>query len=168
MFPSILSEVVEYLNSVDIEISEAHTDGRINSIFDEGAVVRILQKKYGEENIIDGEDRYWWDYKIYGYPVQFKSSGFKGADNWSSKAGILYALTDLPEEDCNIVPWAKFQETLKLNSSQLNPRDYHIIVLNKVTNEVYLTSLKSLNTLTSNGNNLPFQIKWKDNVKSFE
>jgi len=25
--------------------------------------------------------------------------------------------------------------------------------------------LKSLQKLTSNGNNLPFQIKWKDNVK---
>ena len=53
---------------------------------------------------------------------------------------------------------------MKENSSQQTPRDYYIIVLNKVTGVVYLQSLKSLNKLTSNGNNLPFQIKWKDNV----
>ena len=50
------------------------------------------------------------------------------------------------------------------NSSEQTPRDYYIIVLNKVTGLVYLQSLKSLNKLTSNGNNLPFQIKWKDNI----
>ena len=33
------------------------------------------------------------------------------------------------------------------------------------TNEVHLTSLKSLNKLTANGNNLPFQIKWADNTQ---
>ena len=43
-------------------------------------------------------------------------------------------------------------------------RDSYIIVLNKATGVVYLQSLKSLNKLTSNGNNLPFQIKWKDNI----
>ena len=40
--------------------------------------------------------------------------------------------------------------------------------LDKTTNKVYLQSLKSLQKLTSNGNNLPFQIKWKDNTHPIE
>ena len=40
--------------------------------------------------------------------------------------------------------------------------------MDKTTKKVYLQSLKSLQKLTSNGNNLPFQIKWKDNVKPVE
>ena len=55
-----------------------------------------------------------------------------------------------------------------MNSSQREQRDYYIIVLDKTTKRVYLQSLKSLQKLTSNGNNLPFQIKWKDNTEPVE
>ena len=55
-----------------------------------------------------------------------------------------------------------------MNSSQESSRDYYIIVLDKTTKKVYLQSLKSLQKLTSNGNNLPFQIKWKDNIHPIE
>ena len=164
MFPSELVEVVEYLNSLTIEVSENHEDGRVNSIDDEDTVIELLSNQYGD-NVEKPPARCWWDLKLFGYPLNFKSSKFgSAADNFSSKAAILYALTNIPEEEVTCSSWKQFQNKLKENSSQQTPRDYYIIVLNKVTGVVYLQSLKSLNKLTSNGNNLPFQIKWKDNV----
>ena len=75
---------------------------------------------------------------------------------------------DLPEEEVTCTSWKSFQNKLQMNSSQVNPRDYYIIVLDKTTKKVHLQSLKSLQKLTSNGNNLPFQIKWKDNIHPVE
>ena len=165
MFPSELVEVVEYLNSLTIEVSENHEDGRVNSIDDEDTVIDLLIEKYGD-NIEKPPARCWWDIKVFGYPLNFKSSKFgSAADNFSSKAAILYALTNIPEEEVTCSSWKQFQKKLQHNSSQQTPRDYYIIVLDKTTNRVYLQSLKSLNKLTSNGINLPFQIKWKDNVE---
>ena len=164
MFPTELVEAVEYLNSLTIEVSENHEDGRVNSIDDEDTVIDLLIEKYGD-NVEKPPARCWWDLKLFGYPLNFKSSKFgSAADNFSSKAAILYALTNIPEEEVTCSSWKQFQNKLKENSSQQTPRDYYIIVLNKVTGVVYLQSLKSLNKLTSNGNNLPFQIKWKENV----
>lgn len=165
MFPSILSEVVEYLNTLTIQVSESHEDGRVNSIDDEDTIIDLLIQKYGEDNIEKPPARCWWDVKIFGHPINIKSSKFgSAADNFSSKAAILYALTSIPEDEVTCSSWKSFQEKLRYHSSQQEPRDYYILVLNKVTGVVYLQGLKSLNKLTSNGNNLPFQIKWKDNV----
>jgi hypothetical protein len=166
MFPSILLEVIEFLNSITISVSENHEDGRVNSIDDEDTIIDILSEKYGEENIQRPKAREWWDVKVFGYPLQIKSSKYgSAADNFSSKAAILYALTDIPEDKVNVQRWEKFQKLLKDHSSNDNNRDYYIFSMNKVTNEVHLTSLKTLNKLTPNGSNLPFQIKWADNTQ---
>ena len=164
MFPIELVEAVEYLNTLTIKVSESHEDGRVNSIDDEDTIIDLLIEKYGD-NVEKPPARCWWDLKLFGYPINIKSSKFgSAADNFSSKAAILYALTNLPESEVTCSSWKQFQKKLQHNSSQQTPRDYYIIVLNKVTGLVYLQSLKSLNKLTSNGNNLPFQIKWKDNI----
>ncbi len=169
MFPSILVEVVEFLNGITISVSEKHGDGRVNSIDDEDTIIDLLIEKYGSENVEKPVERNWWDVKVFGYPLNIKSSKYgSAADNFSSKAAILYALTDLPEDKVNVQSWKKFQDALKNHSSNDNNRDYYIFSLNKVTNEVHLTSLKTLNKLTPNGNNLPFQIKWKDNIISVQ
>jgi hypothetical protein len=164
MYPSILVEVVEYLNSVTISVSGNHEDGRVNSIDDENTIIDILVEKYGD-NIEVPKARDWWDVKVFGYPLNIKSSKFgSAADNFSSKAAILYALTDLPEDKVKVTSWKKFQEALAKNSSEDNQRDYYIFALNKTTNEVHLSSLKTLSKITPNGNNLPFQIKWANNI----
>ena len=168
MFPTELVEAVEYLNTQSIVVSENHEDGRVNSIDDEDTIIDLLVEKFGD-NIETPPPRCWWDVKVFGYPLNIKSSKFgNAADNFSSKAAILYALTDLPEEEVTCTSWKSFQNKLQMNSSQEKPRDYYIIVLDKTTNKVYLQSLKSLQKLTSNGNNLPFQIKWKDNTHPIE
>ena len=168
MFPTELQNAVDYLNTLTINVSESHEDGRVNSIDDEDTIIDLLVEKFGD-NIETPPPRCWWDIKVFGYPLNIKSSNFgNAADNFSSKAAILYALTDLPEEEVTCTSWKSFQNKLQMNSSQEKPRDYYIIVLDKTTNKVYLQSLKSLQKLTSNGNNLPFQIKWKDNTHPIE
>ena len=162
-FPTELISAVTYLNTLIIKIAEGHEDGRVNSIDDEDTIIDLLIKKYG--NAIEKPvAREWWDVKIFGYPVNIKSSAFKSAaDNFSSKAAILYALTDLPEDKVKVQRWKTFENLLKTHNKD-NNRDYYIIALNKTTGECHLQSLKSLEKITSNGNNLPFQIKWKDNM----
>lgn len=44
-------------------------------------------------------------------------------------------------------------------------RDYWFIVINKIDNSVIINSILGLIKLTPNANNLPFQIKWKDNTE---
>lgn len=166
MFPTILTEVIEYLNLTNINVSENHEDGRVNSIDDEDTVIDLLIQKYGD-NVEKPKARCWWDVKLFDYYLNIKSSDFnKGAsDNFSSKAAILYSLTDLPEDKVDTSSWKKFQDALKNHSGSENNRDYYIIVVDKSTSKVYLQSLKSLQKLTPNGNNLPFQIKWADNIQ---
>lgn len=165
MFPSILVEVVEFLNSISIAISENHEDGRVNSIDDEGTIIQLLVEKYGD-SIEVPKPRDWWDVKVFGYPLNLKSSKYgSAADNFSSKAAILYALTNLPENKCKVKTWKKFQHALVEYSVEDNNRDYYMFSLNKGTNEVHLSSLKTLQKITSNGSNLPFQIKWSDNTQ---
>ena len=108
---------------------------------------------------------------MFGHPIQIKSSSYsKGAsDNFSSKAAILYALTSLSEEEIQKVRgWESFESSLLQYANEENDRDYYIISVNKDDSTVHLSSLKSLNKLTPNGNNLPFQIQWKNNVETVE
>ncbi len=166
VFPSKLTEVVSFLNTCGVHCCFEHEDGRVNSIRDEEEIISLLEEKFGN-SIERPKIRDWWDVKIFGYPVQIKSSNFtkKAADNFSSKAAILYALTYLPEDKVTVQKWKDFEEALLNYSDVENDRDYYIIVLDKDSGNVYLNSLKSLKKLTSNGNNLPFQIKWVDNVQ---
>ena len=165
MFPPVLLEVLSYLNSISISVNEDHEDGRVNSIGDEKTIIDLLVKKYGD-NIKIPKARDWWDVKVFGYPLNIKSSKYgSAADNFSSKAAVLYALTDLPEDKVKVISWQSFQQALKNNSDVDNNRDYYIFTLNKVTKEVHLASLKTLAKITPNGNNLPFQIKWRENTQ---
>lgn len=164
MIPKKLKEVINYLNSQNISISEEHSDGRINSVADEKTIIEMLKEKYGSKNIIEPPARHWWDAKIFGYPTNIKVSTFKSADNFSSKGAVLYSLTNLSEDEITSVKsWYDFQEKVKLGKPIDNNRDYYCIVLNKQTNEVLLQGLKTLTALTSNGSNLLFQINWNKN-----
>jgi len=167
--PEELIEAVEYLSGI-VTISSRHEDGRINSIEDEDMVLELLSEQYGEENVIKPPPRSWWDLKLFGYHTNIKSSDFtnSASDNFSSKTAMLFALTDLPESEVEINGWQKWQTALKNNSGTENNRDYYIIIIDKSTGNVYLQTLKSLQDLTPNGNNLPFQINWERNTEIVE
>jgi hypothetical protein len=165
MFPKELVNVVDFLNTIDFEVSNNHEDGRVNSIDDEDNIIKALKKEFGDD-ISKPAMRCWKDLIAFNHPTQLKSSNFtkKASDNFNSKSAILYALTDLPEDKVKVNSWRKFEECLLNHCNGENNRDYYIIVLDKNNKKFYLNSLKSLNKLTPNGNNLPFQIKWTDNL----
>lgn len=174
MFPEKLQNAISFLNEASIDCCFDHEDGRVNSISDEEKVISLLEQKFGTDNVKRPAVREWWDVKVFGYYLQIKSSNVakKAADNFSSKAAILYALTYLPEDKIKVQKWKEFEEALLNYSDVENDRDYYILVVDKGEGKAHLTSLKSLRKLTSNGNNLPFQIKWADNLlpqeQSFE
>ena len=165
-FPAELQNVITFLNNVGIDCCFTHEDGRVNSINDEDKVISLLENEFGTENVERPAAREWWDVKVFGYYLQIKSSDVarKSADNFSSKSAILYALTYLPEDKITVQKWSEFEEALLNYTDIENERDYYILVVDKKTGKAHLTSLKSLSKLTSNGNNLPFQIRWADNL----
>jgi hypothetical protein len=168
-FPTELTEAVNYLSGL-VTINEDHEDGRVNSIADEETVIVLLEEKYGD-NVERPKAREFFDVRLFGHPVQIKSSSYsKGAsDNFSSKAAILYALTTLTEEEVmSVRGWEKFESSLLQFANEDNDRDYYIISVNKDDSSVHLSSLKSLKKLTPNGNNLPFQIQWKNNIETVD
>jgi hypothetical protein len=168
-FPTELTEAVNYLSGL-VTINEDHEDGRVNSIADEETVIVLLEEKYGD-NVERPKAREFFDVRLFGHPVQIKSSSYsKGAsDNFSSKAAILYALTTLTEgEVMSVRGWEKFESSLLQFANEDNDRDYYIISVNKDDSSVHLSSLKSLKKLTPNGNNLPFQIQWKNNIETVD
>jgi len=163
-FPTELTEAVEYLSGL-VTISESRKDGRVNSLDDEETVIQLLEEKYSDA-VERSKPRHWFDVRLFGHPIQIKSSSYSNgaADNFSSKAAVLYALTNLDENDIEVRGWEQFETALLKNSGEENNRDYYIISVNKDDSQVHLTSLKTLQKLTPNGNNLPFQIQWKSNI----
>tara|TARA_B100000029_G_scaffold89133_1_gene78851 strand:- start:304 stop:927 length:624 start_codon:yes stop_codon:yes gene_type:complete len=166
-FPKIIIDAAIYLTG-KVKINFSDPDGRLNSKIDEKTMIELLEKKYGKKNVIEAPPRHWFDVKLYGHPIQIKSSDFSNnlADNISSKNGVLYALTTLSELKIDGVnKWKDFEKSLIGTRGVDNDRDLHIITLDKATGRVILTSLKSISVVVPNGNNLPFQINWKKNLK---
>ena len=166
MFPAKLQQVKEYLNTVDVELSKRYSDGRRNSRDDEDIIIKLLQDKFGKENIIDGKNRFWWDVKIFGYPTNIKTSKFtKNADNLNSFAGVLYAFSTIPEIEIGKQLTSQgFRRKMMGTREVDNGRDYYLLVVNKTNSEVHLNSLKALAHVTANGSNMPLQIVWNKNT----
>jgi hypothetical protein len=165
-FPTELQQAASYLSG-KVTVCENHEDGRVNSITDEATVIQLLKDKFGAA-VEEPKAREWWDVKLWRHPVNIKSSSYsKGAaDNFSSKAAVLWALTTLTEKQvAKVRTWKAFQTALFTSANGENNRDYYIITVNKDNSTVHLTSLRSLQKLTPNGNNLPFQIQWKNNTQ---
>ena len=162
MFPIELQEAVKYLQSRITACTE-HSDGRVGSIKDEDLIIQELQDYYGTDNVIKQKNRFWFDVELFGYKVNIKSSRMSGsADNCSSNKALVYCFTDADLK----TGWSNFYQAFD-NVVDLG-RNYYFIVLNKNTREVHLQSLLTLAKLTSNGNNLPFQILWKENLEPIE
>ena len=77
--------------------------------------------------------------------------------------GIYYALTGKIPNFKNTISWENYLKKLKENITD-NNRDYYFLIVNKDnTQDIFLSSLKSIRHLVPNGNNLPFQACWNDN-----
>ena len=160
MFPIELQEAVKYLQSRVIA-SCRHEDGRVNSIDDEDLIIDELIAKYGDA-VEKPAARTWYDVILFGHKVNIKSSSMSGADNCSANMALLYCFTEAQLKS----GWKHFYDSFQTVVN--TKRNYYFIVLDKNTGKVYLQSLLTLARLTPNGNNLPFQIVWKDNIKPRE
>ena len=152
-------------SNLQLELEENFEDGRLNSSFNEEVVLNYI-KQIIEENEYDFEKapaREWYDFKFNGTPFNLKISNMSGADNVSSKKGLVYALTGK-------LPNNTHQNCLDLLESGFvdsDEYDYGFLIVDKNTKKLYVTSIKNLDVryLVSNGNNLPFQCNWSENYK---
>ncbi len=162
----ILEEIRDFLISNKLNLSKKFTDWRINASINEDEVLKIIQTKF---NINIPKARNWFDFSIEEnwvfYPVNIKITDTTHADNLSCKLWIYYALTWIVPSFQNEISWEKYFNELKKNIKD-NNEDYYFLIINKKNNkDIFLTSLKTLQTLQPNWNNLPFQCKWDINRK---
>lgn len=148
-------------------------DGRLASAESESTVIEHIMKVFSdvpEVEVLEAPPRHWYDmsiqYKDKFYPINVKITTGKSADNISSKKGMFYALTGiLPDNVKGLDRWAVYNTELLKNLQISNDdKDYYFIVYFKESGEFLFSSLKRLQVLVPNGNNLPFQCKWNDNI----
>lgn len=173
--PNVMYYIKQILKNNNLNLININTDGRINSSLSENIIINNL-KKYLENRIKIPKVRMWYDVLIkdfaYGWiPLNIKITTTKTSDNTGNLAMCVYAYTD--EELClsNQFNNGHMSKLLinKLKNNKINnnyKKDYYFLVINKTnTKNIIINSLKGLNKLTTNLNNLPFQIKWCDNKK---
>lgn len=168
MFPQILEDIKKYLLNKNFELTSFTNDGRINSALNEDQITYLIKMYFGDKIVLPNA-RDWYDFAIDDdsgfYPVNIKISTTKTADNLNCKLGIYYALTGQIPSFNNEINWKDYFIKLK-NNIQNNDKDYYFLIINKNDySDIFLCSLKTLYSLTPNGNNLPFQAKWDENRK---
>lgn len=148
-------------------------DGRLSSAISEDIIINDLINNFKNSDIYieKAPPRYWYDFSIkYNnkfYPVNLKITEGKTADNISSKFGMFYALTGLQyneiKNEGNLNQWEPFNKALKKFYCD-NDKDYYFLVIFKEDAKILFSSLKRIDILTPNGNNLPFQCNWGKNI----
>lgn len=167
-----LKETIEnsFMSNNNLRLSTIG-DGRLDSAESEPAIINHLIKLFqdtGVEIVPAPRARHWYDIQIkyneHTYPVNIKITSGNSPDNVSSKLGLFYALTGIePESITGLNTWQTYNEKIIENFNPGSNADYYFIIYFK-TEEIFLfTSLKRINVLVPNGNNLPFQCKWSDN-----
>lgn len=156
-------------NPLTEELIHGTGDGRLDSALSEGVVINHLKSILPDTNIIEAPARHWYDVAIQEdgkfFPINIKITSGASADNVSSKKGMYYALTGIrPEEEKGLDKWETFIQKLT-NNYCVSEADYYFIICFKDTGELLFTSLKHLETLVPNGNNLPFQCNWGQNKR---
>ncbi|MGL2372431.1 restriction endonuclease [Helicobacter pylori] len=167
MVPTQLNEIAEFLKTNPYNLSQPLQDGRLNSSVNEEEILNTIKDYFP---IQLPKAREWWDFsfeenKIF-YPVNIKTTTTKTADNLNGKLGIYYALCGLVPEFNNEIAWEKYFHKLHKDLGTNTNRDYYFLIINKNDpKDVFINSLKGIQTLQPNGNNLPFQCKWDNNRK---
>ena len=175
--PIILYRVQNYLSQSSFQFSSINDDGRVNSSYDEDNIIDLLIYKF-KHKIKKPNIRNWYDIAVYDnyygwLPVNIKTTTTTTNDNSGNLSICVQAYTnyecDLDKKYENGLMSKILIDKLKKNEFNLkHKKDYYFLVLNKRNSkEVIVNSVKGLNQLTPNVNNLPFQIKWNKN-KTFQ
>lgn len=170
MIPQTLLKIKDFLLEDKLKLSSPLKDGRLNSSFNEDEIIKLIKKKF---KISEPNSRQWFDFSFEEngefYPVNIKVTTTDTADNLNCKLGIYYALTGLMPDFSNGIDWLNYFERLKENMGKNQDKDYYFLIINKSNpEEIFATTLKSIKKLQANGNNLPFQCRWKENKEITE
>lgn len=138
-------------------------DGRLGSVADEGNIIEWLNEIFKGTNVkvIKPPARYWYDIELKiaegkSYYTNIKTTA-GGADNISSKEGVLYYLSGGKTSDFKT--FMKTRGKFQLNEGD-ETADYFLLVMFKNSKKMLFTSLGRLGSLTPNFYNQPFQIPW--------
>ena len=165
MIPQELIDIQNFLVSNAVQLSRKFQDGRINASINEDEIIKAIQSKF----VIDlPPPRHWYDFAIMRngekIPVNIKVSSTSTADNVQCKLGMYYALTGIWPTFANEMPWGEYFALLRQGLNTKTDKDYYILVVSKKNpRDVFCTSLKQIQSLVANGNNLPFQCNWGNN-----
>lgn len=172
MIPESLLKAKGLLEGNVAKMSKLFIDGRLNSVIDEINVVSFLDKHL---QVKIPSKRMWYDVLIYDteygwIPCNIKTTTTETNDNVGNLSVCVHALTSHELDFDKSYKNGYLSDVLIdcIRSGQLNTdtrKDYFFLVINKVTREVIVNSVLGLTSVVSNVNNLPFQIKWKNNKK---
>ena len=176
-----LGIIISGLKKEGVVLPHLAGNERLSSAANEGNVKRLIKKVAKESTFFSEKglkisdpngknNRAWYDFSIEGdgifIPVNIKITSEKCPDNLSCKLGIFYALTGKRPESAGIsngIGWEAFAEALAKGLKEKgkdNGKDYYFLVVSKNdSKDVFFSSLKTLQTLTPNASNLPFQCK---------
>lgn len=168
--PQVLTDIVEYLKIKKIEISEkVEGEGRGGSLKDEGSIKRaLLEHEVFKDLIIDEQARKFGDMIVLDYdkttrhPVNIKTS-IGSTDNCFSKAGIVYAFTDMADTEIpKSMNFKKMNEYIKTRGKDIPQRDYWFLCVDKNdSSNVLVRGAKQINEWTVNINpSNVLQINW--------
>ena len=159
--PKILIDIVDYLKTAGIEISEnVEGEGRGGSLKDEGSIKKLLfNHPIFKDHIIDENARKFGDMIVLDYdvitrhPVNIKTS-IGSTDNCFSKAGIVYAFTDIPDTEIpKQLNFKKMDELIKLRGKDIPHRDYWFLCVDKNdSSSVIVRGAKQINNWVVNIN----------------
>lgn len=165
MIPQELTDIQNFLVANAVQLSRQFKDGRINASINEDEIIKAIRSKFDIEL---PPPRHWYDFAIRKgsekIPVNIKVTSTSTADNVQCKLGMYYALTGIWPNFANEMPWGEYFALLKRGLSTKKDKDYYFLVVSKRhPSDVFCTSLKQIQTLVANGNNLPFQCNWGSN-----
>lgn len=163
--PPEITAICDYLSKHRVRLSSPFADGRVNATINEDELLNCLEQNF---DIIRPRARAWYDFAIQCkngfYPINIKVTDTQHADNLNCKLGIYYALTGLQPAFPNEIDWLTFFEKLHDDFGQNKEQDYYFLIVNKrESSDVFCNTLKGLQTIQPNGNNLPFQCRWSVN-----
>ena len=164
--PQNIIDICEYLSTSKWSLSHLTNDGRINAALNENEVIKQISQVF---KIEVPRSRAWYDFAIETeggefYPVNIKITDTTHTDNLNCKLGIYYALTGLKPSFQNEIGWLPYFAKLKENFGKDKSRDYYFFIVNKRNlSDIFCVTLKGLQQIQANGNNLPFQSCWDRN-----
>lgn len=161
-------------------------DGRSVSIRNEDEIKQRLIKHFdNHDGQLDGfsiscptSTRCWYDFTLvhqetnFLVPVNIKSTTGSSADNCGSKEGIFYSLTGQTPSTAICKDYDTYFEYLRIGIEEALKRperqqqDYYFLVCLKshgLPPKFFVQTLRSIESFTPNGNNLPFQCAWARN-----